>query len=824
MDDITKNGAPEVSFNNLDQETVPMWDHSNKAIVNVPKSDVELALKSQKYTLPKNIEVPIVSPDGELGSMPSDNVAEALSQGFTLEESGEQKERLLEEQYGDQDIAAGLAGAARGLTFGLSDQALTKTGLVRPETLSRLEEANPVSSGIGEVGGFAAGLLGPGQAGALVKGAEAVGKAVERSAAKFITKQALGAGASKTVASSIAEKLVPKMVGSAVEGSFYGAGNLLSEDALGKADFNAENLLGALGTGALIGGAAGGLFGAAEMAAPFAKAAAGKVAKPVVDAVEGLSDKTRAVSELLGMTKKEALRVEQSKLAQELPEYLRTELKMTRGMADDELLAAIKSKREEAGEAIGKISDDVDRIANSELGQGLAPRAINVYGKMEKSIQENILSKLEGTVAGADAVKQIKNVLSDYESAFASKDFLSAKEMLSEMRALDGKLQRFYRDPATAKESIKSLWEVRSVLREEINGMADKVSAVAGIDPGLGQALRKANKDFHITSTLQTPLERKALAKSGLSLKDMGYAGFGIGNGPVGMAAAAFGKFVDSDLRRRMVILSKIEKANLDVLKNISSATKSFFKKAGPIAEKEILFRLNDSALSSDLESGKKPSSRQQAYNNIQENLQNFSANPNKLIDRLVKRTESMEDVAPETAAALTNSAQNALMFLNSKVPRAAQNQGMLDLLENKKMPSSYDLSKFERYLKAVEQPKSVLQDFAKGKLTLEGVEVLKNIYPNMYDNLRSEAISYISNNETKVSYKDKIRLGILLNTPTDASLLPENVVGLQSMFQPVNSQDSGAIKPTVTGAQNLSKDSREATATQRVQANGAGE
>ncbi len=806
-----------------DEETVPMFNYDDKIVHQIPKSQVEVALRTKRYVLPKGLDVPMVDPHTlEGGYFKSERVQEALDNGWMLEQPEDTNKRVVDAQYGDSEVVAGLAGAARGLSFGLSDQILTKTGLVQPKTLSGLEEANPVSSGVGEVGGFVAGLLGPTEAGLLVKGAEAAGKIAERSAAKYITKQALGAGASKTVAASIAEKMVPKILGSAVEGSFYGAGNLLSEEALGKADFNAENLLGSIGTGALIGGVAGGLFGAAEVVAPYAKTLAGKVSKPLTDAAEGLTNKSKAIGELTGMTKKEAMRAEQSKVMQDLPDFFKNELKMVKSSTDDELLVAIKSKMDESGEAISKISDTVDKVGNGSTGKVLAPESARVFDKIEKEIQENILSKLDGTVAGGDAIKQVAKTLDEYQNAFAGKDFLSAKEMLSEMRALDGKLQRFYRDPTTAKESIKALWEVRSVLRGEINALADRAASMPGIDPGLGQALRKANRDFHLASTVHTPLERKLLAKSGLSLKDMGYAGFGVSNGVTGMMAAAMGKFVDSDLRRRMVILSNVEKYNLDILKNITASTKNFFNKAGKIAEKEMLYKINDSALSHDLESGRKPSSRQQAFENVQNNLQKYSTDSGKLVDMLAQRTSGMDDVAPETSAALTNNAQNAILFLNSKVPRSSQKQGMFDLMQNKKMPSAYDLSKFERYLKAVENPKSVLKDFGKGKLTLEGTEALKVVYPNMYANLQSAVMEYISTNEDNVPYKDKIRLGILLDTPTDASLIPENVIALQGMFSSQEQQSPGYQVPA-SGAKNLNIAEREATATQDIQSEGAG-
>ena len=60
--------------------------------------------------------------------------------------------------------------------------------------------------------------------------------------------------------SNVVKKAVQTGIGSAVEGAAFGAGKLLSEDSLGNAEFNAENLMANVGEGAFLGGLAGGGF------------------------------------------------------------------------------------------------------------------------------------------------------------------------------------------------------------------------------------------------------------------------------------------------------------------------------------------------------------------------------------------------------------------------------------------------------------------------------------------------------------------------------------------------------------------------------------
>ena len=213
-------------------------------------------------------------------------------------------ENEMRQKYGDQTIKALLYGGARGLTFGLSDQALVKTGIVEQEELQQINERNKGMSVAGEVAGAIAPLL-------LSGGSSAVGQAAVKAGEKTLiqkiasyapTKLLAEAGTSstkatkalidsfkaadiakavdvgadvvgavntaKTVADTgklakVLEAMTTHGVGAAVEGAAYGVGKLVSEEALGDAEFNGESLaasaLGGAKLGALIGGGIGGV-------------------------------------------------------------------------------------------------------------------------------------------------------------------------------------------------------------------------------------------------------------------------------------------------------------------------------------------------------------------------------------------------------------------------------------------------------------------------------------------------------------------------------------------------------------------------------------
>ena len=189
---------------------------------------------------------------GGVRNVAPEELGQAHASGWHNETMAEAIHRKKEEKYGGVlgTIEAGVAGALRGPTFGGSDVAATKLGLVSPETLADLKEVDPVASTIGEIVGTGGAALLGGAAGAGVKLASGVASSIEGKIAGMIGKSALA-------------RLIATGAGTSAEGALYGAGQLLSEDALGDHDMTAEHILSTVGLSALLGGGvATGLHGA----------------------------------------------------------------------------------------------------------------------------------------------------------------------------------------------------------------------------------------------------------------------------------------------------------------------------------------------------------------------------------------------------------------------------------------------------------------------------------------------------------------------------------------------------------------------------------
>lgn len=226
---------------------INVWDFSKNKIVRIEDDrEAEKGVAEGRYALRKyaedtseEIRIPVVSPDGREGTIPSSKSQKAFQKGYRLrgrddlKSSEEIREEAVKEVAADMPGTAFLKSAIGTATFGGSDVALRAAGVTDRQFSQALEEENPIASTAGAVtGGLAAPMFGPGAA--VAKGAQLAGKAAQRAAA--------------------GSKLAGKVTEYGAEGLAYGLGESISDAALGDPNEIAMNLVLGGGLGASIGG------------------------------------------------------------------------------------------------------------------------------------------------------------------------------------------------------------------------------------------------------------------------------------------------------------------------------------------------------------------------------------------------------------------------------------------------------------------------------------------------------------------------------------------------------------------------------------------
>lgn len=237
----------------------------------------------------KGSEVPLVYNDGSKIAIDArtavDDIKSGLARLYTEEE---QTNAINEKLYGDRELTAAALGAARTLTFGGSDVLASAIG--QEEFVKGVQEANPIASTLGEVGGAFVPLLGQAGATALAaRGAVKTGAAVAKATGilgapiRAVTKVANGADtAVGKIISGDLGRIAGGAAAGAIEGAIGGAGYSVGQAALNNADTLSEYANAAF-SGATVGTMFGSLIGGGIPTVGVAARAGNKVLNSAID-------------------------------------------------------------------------------------------------------------------------------------------------------------------------------------------------------------------------------------------------------------------------------------------------------------------------------------------------------------------------------------------------------------------------------------------------------------------------------------------------------------------------------------------------------------
>jgi hypothetical protein len=112
---------------------------------------------------------------------------------------------------------------------------------------------------------------------------------------------------------------------------------------------------------------------------------------------------------------------------------------------------------------------------------------------------------------------------------------------------------------------------------------------------------------------------------------------------------------------------------------------------------------------------------------------------------------------------------QAAAAFLSSKVPTT-----YVRPYSKAKLVDPVAAASFTRYLEAVMDPIGALERFAEGRITGETAEAIRVVYPALYADVQRRVVDMLADANAEgreIPYAQRIRMGLLFQTPTDPSL-----------------------------------------------------
>ena len=101
--------------------------------------------------------------------------------------------------------------------------------------------------------------------------------------------------------------------------------------------------------------------------------------------------------------------------------------------------------------------------------------------------------------------------------------------------------------------------------------------------------------------------------------------------------------------------------------------------------------------------------------------------------------------------------------------------------------------------LRTVENPASLLDDVANGKLSPEAVDAVRTVYPAMFADMQArvvEKLLKLQNQGRAPSFAARAQLALLLGMPTDPLLMPSSMRAIQAQYAAQPGAAQGGASP----------------------------
>lgn len=146
-------------------------------------------------------------------------------------------------------------------------------------------------------------------------------------------------------------------------------------------------------------------------------------------------------------------------------------------------------------------------------------------------------------------------------------------------------------------------------------------------------------------------------------------------------------------------------------------------------------------------------------------------------IDQAIAQRYPTSD--PDLHDAVVAQVQRGISFLATKAPKQTVLPGVLPG-DGTWQPSMAAIEEFGKYVHAVNDPVSVLEDLAKGHVYAEGAETLKAVYPQLYQYAQKELLQAAPEMAKTLPYPRRVMISILYGIPVDGTLNPSHAQYLQ--------------------------------------------
>lgn len=182
-------------------------------------------------------------------------------------------------------------------------------------------------------------------------------------------------------------------------------------------------------------------------------------------------------------------------------------------------------------------------------------------------------------------------------------------------------------------------------------------------------------------------------------------------------------------------------------------------------------------------------------YDKRLDDIREIATNPKKYTEAITKNTKGLANIDPQLQEMISQTGFKAAQFLQSKAPKNPFENSMFKS-PIKWKPSDAELSKFNRYVKAIDDPFSILDDMNENLLSPESVEAVQTIYPQIYADIQKKAVEQVGQYGQSLPFAKQLQLSLLLGQPVasaqNVSLVNRLQTGAQLQGQQEQAKEQG--------------------------------
>ena len=137
--------------------------------------------------------------------------------------------------------------------------------------------------------------------------------------------------------------------------------------------------------------------------------------------------------------------------------------------------------------------------------------------------------------------------------------------------------------------------------------------------------------------------------------------------------------------------------------------------------------------------------------------------------------TDRIHTSDPAMSDAIIAQTIKGMQFLQSKAPKQTILPGMLPG-DGHWQPGKVAIEQFARYVQAVNDPASVIEGLAKGKLDMEGAETLRAVYPQLFAEAQQTLLQSAPKLQQTLPYAHRMALFVMYQIPLDGTMMPAHM------------------------------------------------